>query len=618
MKKTAILFLILFPTRQSIGQDAITSLQSVYDLGLVALEQPFLVNRNAALSLGINQFQVGLDFNFSHHNRSIIAVTGPLGYNFAMAASWDRMYHEILKQTATKVTRFSDHFNRYQFAAAHAVRKNIKIAHQISITTDVKNDATLLDLKITDLDSLWDRDRFLIRGKYQLGLLWELSPKIKFGMLTPAILGISQLETRIAKFETKTETEYAYWGKKSWKANLPELAIEYTPTSASGIALALGKRDDDPFLHLGAKAKMMNRVLLSAGYEQFDRDNNKVLVGVGSFYAGFHGFYSYDISNHAHGLSLSFSPQQQKQLVLLSNFEQKYFDIFSYKLHFYRSNAFIVGQLQNLTRENVSLHIELNGRGIDKFKESFNLVPREQRRFQINFPALRDKTIALATNYQLRIVAFQRERQVIEKTVPVRLRDIHQWNGEIADLVYFVQPAHPAIIAIAQKITNAQASHQGVLPYARKIFRFLSDNFAYLKEPPLQETDYVQFPHETLSKRSGDCEDLCLLYSSLLGAVGILTALVEINASEQKDAHLFVLMNSGLRPSAIDLLTDNPHRFVFREISAGEFTAWFPVEVTLVGKSFEMAWNRGAEQYYQYAILKGGLAKGAVKIVEVF
>ena len=40
--------------------------------------------------------------------------------------------------------------------------------------------------------------------------------------------------------------------------------------------------------------------------------------------------------------------------------------------------------------------------------------------------------------------------------------------------------------------------------------------------------DYVQLPYETLKRRNGDCEDLAVLYASLLDAVGIESVLVKV------------------------------------------------------------------------------------------
>ena len=40
--------------------------------------------------------------------------------------------------------------------------------------------------------------------------------------------------------------------------------------------------------------------------------------------------------------------------------------------------------------------------------------------------------------------------------------------------------------------------------------------------------DYLQFPYQTLQYKAGDCDDLSILYCTLLEAVGIETAFVTV------------------------------------------------------------------------------------------
>lgn len=302
----------------------------------------------------------------------------------------------------------------------------------------------------------------------------------------------------------------------------------------------------------------------------------------------------------------------------LLDLQQHVTDIFPYKLKFYSEHVFLSGSLKNMTSEVVDIKIELYSPLCHKLSQSLHLTSNEITRFQLNFPQLKNKTIIAALSFQLRIIAFQKGKQIIEKTVPIQMMDIHHWNGELEDLVYFVKPNAPEVVNLAKMIIQKLSSKFTVIQCAAAMFDYLSRNLKYVHDPIPNAMDYVYFPQETIERKAGDCEDLSVLYCSLLGACGIQTALVEIKPDENHDAHIFVLVDSRLQPEKFNFLQENMSQYVFRQNSKGEFTAWIPVEVTLLKKRFENAWAKGAENFYSQAILKGGLATGDVKIVEVF
>jgi len=220
-------------------------------------------------------------------------------------------------------------------------------------------------------------------------------------------------------------------------------------------------------------------------------------------------------------------------------------------------------------------------------------------------------------NCELRISAFHRGRQFINKNFSLRFHEAHEWNGELSDLVYFIQPTHLEIYKIARQFVNA-GQHQHICEISKSIFEYLSRNFKYVPDPQQEQIDHVLYPAEMLQYKAGDCEDLAVLYCSLLGAVGIKTALVEICHADSKKAHLLVLVNTELKPEQIDFLNRNPNRFVFRANQEGAIVLWLPVELTLLGETFDNAWSNAAEQYYVQGIKNGGLAKGIVKVMDVF
>ncbi|QEN08692.1 hypothetical protein EXM22_12090 [Oceanispirochaeta crateris] len=97
--------------------------------------------------------------------------------------------------------------------------------------------------------------------------------------------------------------------------------------------------------------------------------------------------------------------------------------------------------------------------------------------------------------------------------------------------------------------------------------------------------DYIQFPQQTLISQGGDCDDLSVLYASMLEASGIPAAFITI------PGHIYVAYQLDMKehearrrfPGANDLLFINDN-------------VWLPVEVTLVDSGFLLSWQTGARQ----------------------
>lgn len=98
--------------------------------------------------------------------------------------------------------------------------------------------------------------------------------------------------------------------------------------------------------------------------------------------------------------------------------------------------------------------------------------------------------------------------------------------------------------------------------------------------------DYLQFPTNTLRYGAGDCDDLSILYSSLLQAVGVETAFITI------PGHIYMAF-------ALTIPENEARRTFLRpdDLIYHDGRAWVPFEATLVGSSFLEAWNTGAEQW---------------------
>ena len=103
----------------------------------------------------------------------------------------------------------------------------------------------------------------------------------------------------------------------------------------------------------------------------------------------------------------------------------------------------------------------------------------------------------------------------------------------------------------------------------------------------LYRLDKIQYPAEFLMREEccGDCDDICVLYASLLQNAGLATALVSV------PGHIFIMVNSGIHTSRILALPIPPELFF-----KWNNTLWIPIETTMIPTaSFIDAWKTGAD-----------------------
>src|SRR5207244_5211956 len=134
--------------------------------------------------------------------------------------------------------------------------------------------------------------------------------------------------------------------------------------------------------------------------------------------------------------------------------------------------------------------------------------------------------------------------------------------------------------------------HNRNLSYAAALFDALGTlGVTYVPDPQnpypaIRESrgavDKINYPRETLLKRTGDCDDLTVLMAALLGSVGVGTRFVDV------PGHIFLLLDTGLHERHRLGLPVNPELLVVLDDEL-----WVPLEVTAVDKGFAEAWRLG-------------------------
>ena len=101
--------------------------------------------------------------------------------------------------------------------------------------------------------------------------------------------------------------------------------------------------------------------------------------------------------------------------------------------------------------------------------------------------------------------------------------------------------------------------------------------------------DQVQYPRGLLASRTGDCDDMSVLYCAMLENVGIPTAFLD------GPGHILMMFDSGVHPRNALALSMDESMYAVRDERV-----WIPVETTMIGKSFVDAWEEGAGIYRRW------------------
>lgn len=200
----------------------------------------------------------------------------------------------------------------------------------------------------------------------------------------------------------------------------------------------------------------------------------------------------------------------------------------------------------------------------------------------------------------------------------------NDWDGDVKSLRYFVTPENPEIIRYSRDVLLQQIDSLAGVPRELELFkkaRLLFNTFAgklvYVSDPK-ESADYVQYPSETLRLRGGDCDDMTVLFSSLLSSIGISTAFVDVVPPDHpENGHVFLLFDTGLDPKFGSHISDNPKRYVIRKNRSGKESVWIPIETTVTMRGFDDAWTGGAQEYFDDVEVGLGLVKGWVHLVDV-
>ncbi|MDO8549628.1 MAG: hypothetical protein Q7S39_05700, partial [Ignavibacteria bacterium] len=292
----------------------------------------------------------------------------------------------------------------------------------------------------------------------------------------------------------------------------------------------------------------------------------------------------------------------------------------------YFETPFAIGKVINLTEEPVLVkpYSRIEGINSDNI-QSPEIIISGNDTVEVNFFTLipesvsKSKTEISYADFYVSVSGDEPDDQ-LQKAVLVNGNN--SWDGNVSNLKYFIKKDLNFSLNYSKEILSNYKTQLDTLPnnlsdfYKTKIiFNALIKNLVYTSDPRAS-AEYVQFPGETVKLKGGDCDDLSVLFSSLLESVGIETALVDYKAAEGI-RHVNVLTNTKLKPEESNLITENDTRYFLRKNENGEDEIWIPVETTSLN-NFDDAWNTGVEKFNDEALQKLGLATREVEIIDIY
>lgn len=189
--------------------------------------------------------------------------------------------------------------------------------------------------------------------------------------------------------------------------------------------------------------------------------------------------------------------------------------------------------------------------------------------------------------------------------VEIKNRNAITWDDD-RKAAAFITPMDPELLKYSKNITGivrqkGPAAINQHIRIAMALFQKLSiSGVNYVVDPSAPSfnavtedttiVDFLQYPRHTLEYKGGDCDDLSVLYASLLESVGVKTALVTI------PGHILLAFSTGQNIREMLKMFNRESAFIVTE----DGTAWVPVEVTILDQGFIKAWAVGAEEWQKH------------------
>ncbi|MBL7046207.1 MAG: tetratricopeptide repeat protein [Candidatus Marinimicrobia bacterium] len=390
-----------------------------------------------------------------------------------------------------------------------------------------------------------------------------------------------------------------------------------------GVILAI---DVDDRWHFGAEYWILNALGIRMGVQQdrkiIDKASSPLIPSFGISFRHKavridYGFEVNPLLFPTHRISLSF--QFRPALVSIKSAAIQHAPLFRSLHHYYEDQEFAQVTLKNSAEKDLPVKVSL-------FVPTMMETPHEE---QIVLPAKTTDDYPLGVTFSDNILTSSRatfdnlvqpevkvvytqenqEKFAVRKIDPAYVlgRGKINWD-EPERIASFVTPEDPVVDQFARYLIQyynpilKDFLNKSNLGKAIILFDALGTlGVTYspdLQTPFLQISkdrtafDTVKYPGELLKVKIGDCDDLTVLYGSLLENLGIATIFLDVFAPGE--GHIFLMFDSGVLIEDISSMFLDVH-----EVAVLDGRVWIPIETTLIGEPFFTAWQQGVFEYHK-------------------
>ncbi len=288
----------------------------------------------------------------------------------------------------------------------------------------------------------------------------------------------------------------------------------------------------------------------------------------------------------------------------------KLYDLYPSLQEYYRTNPIGFVALFN-TRNEPIRDIRVQVQIPDITNQSFEmLIPsilaNETKIIDIITP-INQTVFGLCKNNEVDITTFlnvfynyDREDRYLNKNTILRALNINAMNWDNRrQFACFINPNDQNVRDfVNNRILNLFTTQpNSVVPKniqrAMQIYSYFHINgVSYVSDPSSSNVgeavnDFVQYPFQTISSRSGDCDDLVSLLASSLSSVGVECGFLDV------EGHVILVADVGVGSDAIMESGFDISHFIYRNNKY-----WLPIEATVLGKqSFNKSWMSALKRY---------------------
>ncbi len=337
-----------------------------------------------------------------------------------------------------------------------------------------------------------------------------------------------------------------------------------------------------------------------------------------------------DYSGLEFGMGFSLMWGKRREIIQVKEIKLIIEDLYPAYYQFYNTYPLAIVTIKNVANYPVEVNVSSRLRPFSERRKDSGMVRIGKGKTKdIQVTAILGKKLLQVSKREpafLDIEIEARAGTTVKKKLSARLT-IHtrnSWNGEIDKLGFFITSDDEEIMRISRDMVQQHEMNNGGetanFEQAKVVFNKLKEmGIRYRSDPNIlfYQDDRVQYALETIEQGGGDCDDLVVLYASLLESIGIETAFVEVQDPDKNIAHVYLIFNSDLPPQRGYLITSNEKRYLVRDEIKGQKRIWIPIETTLIDSGFDEAWKAGASQFLEEGIIRRGMEQGWVKIIDV-